>query len=497
MIRAALLFMLLALAPPAVAADLPDPGAVIDKAMKASAADDMEGAYEALAEGLQAARTAGNLSPDWGIVFAMMTDAVRNMRENPAYALMLAEEGLAVVAPNAAEAQDVIAILNVSRSYALADLGRTDEAAAIGRLAEPQLRANLGDKIADDYLVEIAAWEEGSATAENGVSPMGLAGRSRSQAGDALDVSDYARALTLAAQAVLPLDTGLPQDEVILNNADAMRLTGRALYALGRKDEALDALLQGAGLVLGPDWLDRDPLTFAVPVAGAEDDLTDLLIWLSRTLMDTAEGDPAYLHQARRVADLADRLTPGGPTTFTTAYIRATLDMAEGKPDAARAEMQAMAVKARAEGLQDYALLSEFYVQTQAAAAAETADGIDADALIAAASAAIAFARANPASIIDAGFVAGETARFLAMTDHSAAALDFARQGFQARVDWLAASGSAGLGEEAYRRNTRALAEALLQAASRMDGARPGAICSDVAGVGCVIIVESPANSPG
>ncbi|QLQ20289.1 MAG: hypothetical protein HZT43_19360 [Exiguobacterium profundum] len=98
MIRVVLLCLALAL--PAAAAELPDPGAVIDRAMKLSAEDDMDGAYEALAEGLQAARNAGELAPDWGIVFAIMTDMVRNFRENPAYALMLAEEGLAVVAPN-------------------------------------------------------------------------------------------------------------------------------------------------------------------------------------------------------------------------------------------------------------------------------------------------------------------------------------------------------------------------------------------------------------
>lgn len=495
MIRVVLLCLALAL--PAAAAELPDPGAVIDRAMKLSAEDDMDGAYEALAEGLQAARNAGELAPDWGIVFAIMTDMVRNFRENPAYALMLAEEGLAVVAPNAGEAQDVIAILNVSRSYALADLGRTDEAAAIGRLAEPQLRANMGDQVADDYLAEIAAWEGGAATAENGVSPMVLAGRSRDEASAALDDSDYARALTLAAQAVLPPETGLARDAVLLNNADAMRLTGRALYAMGRKDEALDALLQAAAFALGSDWHEQDQPAFQVSITGSEAEMTDLLIWLSRILMESGAEDSLYLSLARRMADMADTVTPTGPTTFTTAYIRSSLAQSEGRTDAALAELRALAARARAAGMEDYALLSEFYVQTQSAAAAETGTGIDADGLIAAGAAAIAHARANPASIIDPGFVAGETASFLVMTDRSDAALDFARQGFQARLDWLAVSGSAGLGEEAFRQNTRKLAETLLQAASAKDGQRPGAICPKVDGVGCVIIVETAANSPG
>lgn len=495
MIRALFLWLLLSL--PAMAAELPDPGDVVDRALELGQKDDMEGAYEVLAEGLQAARNAGDLAPEWGIVFALMTDMVRNFRENPAYALMLAEEGLAVVAPNAGEAQDIIGILNTSRSYALADLGRLDEAVQVGRLTEPQLRANLGDKIADDYLAEIAAWEAGATTKESGVSPMALAGRSRTEALAAIEGGDYARALTLAAQAMLPEDTRLPLDEVRLSNADAMRLTGRALHGMGRKDEALDALLLGAAFALGSEWFDEEVPVWQVKVEGSEDQLTDLMIWLSRTLMEFGESDTLFLTLARRTADMADDLTPQGPTTFTTAYIRSSLAMTEGDSERALAELRTMAGRARAEGLEDYALLSEFYVQTQSAAAAATVEKIDTAALIVAAEAALAHAQANPASVIAPSFIAEETATFLAMTDEVDSTLDFARRAFRERADWLAASGSGGLGDDAYRRNTRQLAQTLLQAASRKDGTRPWAVCTGEAGVGCVIIVETAANSPG
>lgn len=495
MMRGLVLWLLMAL--PAMAAELPDPNDVVDRALELGQADDMEGAYEVLAEGLQAARNAGDLPPDWGIVFALMTDMVRNFRENPAYALMLAEEGLAVVAPNAGQAQDIIGILNTSRSYALADLGRLDEAVQVGRLTEPQLRANLGDKVADDYLAEIAAWEAGATTKESGVSPMALAGRSRVEALAALDEGDYARALTLAAQAMLPEGTQLPLDEVRLNNADAMRLTGRALYGMGRKDEALDALLLGAAFALGSEWFDQDVPAWQVKVEGSEEQLTDLMIWLSRALMEFGDQGTLFLTLARRTADMADSVSPKGPTTFTTAYIRSSLAMAEGDTEGALSELRAMAGRARAEGLEDYALLSEFYVQTQSAAAAATGEEINTAALIAAAEAALAFAQANPASVIAPGFVAEETAAFLAMTGETDQTLDFARRAFRARVDWLTASGSGGLGDDAYRRNTRQLAQTLLQAASRKDGTRPGAICPEVAGVGCVIIVENGPDSPG
>jgi tetratricopeptide (TPR) repeat protein len=495
MIRGLVLWLVLAL--PVAATELPDPNEILDRAVSLSAEDDFDGAYEVLAQGLQAARNAGDLSPDWGIVFAVMADTVRNVRENPAYALMLAEEGLAVVAPNAADAQDVIAILNTSRSYALADMGRMEEAAAVGRMAEPLLRAGMGDQVADDYLREIASWEAGATTKESGVSPMALAERSRKDAAAALDDGDYARALTLAAQAMLPVNSGLPQGEVFLSNADAMRMTGRALYGMGRKEEALDALLQAASLAFEPGWDELEVPVFFVKVEGAEEQLTDLMIWLARTLMDVGGDDQDYLLLAGRMADMAGRMTPTGPSSFTTAYLRSSLATRLGKPERAVAELTAMAAKARAEGMEDYALLSEFYVQTLTDANVGAVEEMDTDALIAAATAAIDHARANPASIIDPGFVAGETAGFLILTGRTDAALKFARQAFQARVDWLAASGSAGLGEDAYRRNTRSLAETLLQAASRKDGTQPGAVCSDVEGVGCVIIVETPANSPG
>lgn len=493
MIRA--LFFWMALASPLVAQDLSDPNVLVEETLRLGTADDMDGAYDLLARGLQAARTADALSPDWGIVFAMMVDMVRNWRENPAYALMLADEGLAVVAPNAAEAQDVIGILNVSRSYALADLGRLDEAVQVGRLAEPQLRRDFGDQIADDYLAEIATWEQGTTSKENGVSPMVMAERSRKDAEAALDQSDYPRALTLAAQAMLPQDSGLPAAEVLLSNADAMRLTGRALYGMGKRDQALDAFLVAGSLALGPDWYVQADPTWQVDVSAATEQMTDLMVWLARTLMDAAGGDAEYLALARRSADLADQLTPRGATRFTTAYMRSSLALAEGNPERARDELLAAAALARSEGQEDYALLAEFYVQTTAAAEAPTGDAIDTGALVAAADAAIDHARVNPGAIIDPGFVAGETAAFLVMTDRSDAALEFARQAFAARMAGLAASGGTGLGDEAWRQNTRSLAQTLLQAASRRDGEAPGANCPDVAGVGCVIIVENHGNA--
>ena len=52
----------------------------------------------------------------------------------------------------AAENPDLSALLQVSRVYALADLGRYEEAALAARMAEPLFRSTMGDELADDLL---------------------------------------------------------------------------------------------------------------------------------------------------------------------------------------------------------------------------------------------------------------------------------------------------------------------------------------------------------
>lgn len=488
------LALCLLLAAPASAQGLPDPNELVDQALQLAGQDDMDGAYQVLAAGVEQARRETGLSPDWGLVFAILADTVRNHRENPGYALRLTEEGLAIVRPAADQVPDIVNILSVSQSYALADLGRMDEAVAVAEAAEPALRAGLGDKVADDYLTEVAAWKAGRITETTGVSPMKLSERSRTEAEAALDDGDYARVLTLASQAVLPQDTGLPDGEVARNNADALRLAGRALFGLDRKSEALDALLQGSAWVMDTGWTDGGEPEWLIPRDGPDAMLADLFIWLAKTSMEYGPEDAGYRDLARQAIRVARSVVPPGDTAFTVGYLAMTLDMLEDRPDNAEAGLRQIAAEARAAGAEDFALLSEFYIQTVRAFRAETLEDLDSAALVAAAEAGLAEAAANPGSVIDPLFLHSETAAYLVLDQQSDLALAHARAALALRQQRMDAAGGDGLGGDAFRRNTRTLAETLMEAALQVDSRRPGARCAAEAGIGCGIIVETSAN---
>ena len=93
-----------------------------------------EEVYAMLGDALRQARRDGRLTRDWAIIYAMLTDGARNTLQNPSYALQLADEGLALIAGDP-EQRDYRAILRVTRAYALADLGRLDDAVRAARLA--------------------------------------------------------------------------------------------------------------------------------------------------------------------------------------------------------------------------------------------------------------------------------------------------------------------------------------------------------------------------
>ena len=94
-------------------------------------------------------------------------------------------------------------MLEVARAYALADLGRFDDAVAAATLALPMLRAAFGDGTADDLAGNVAEWQAGRMSILN-ESALDLARKAIARAETAVDESDQATVLAEASRAILP-----------------------------------------------------------------------------------------------------------------------------------------------------------------------------------------------------------------------------------------------------------------------------------------------------
>lgn len=475
-----LLLVLALLAAPLRAEEVPDPGSVLEQMRGIYDSQGDEATYAFLNGAVRAAKRAGAASPEWGIVYAVLADMVRNAdKANPAYALQIADEGLALIAPMP-DVADVRAVLDTSRAYALADLGRFDEAVASAQSALPMLRRLFTDSTADDLESYVALWSRGQLSAFNTAADE-MSGRLLADADAALDSGAYGRAQALAAQAALPADTGLAPERVVRTNARAARIGGQALAMLGRAAEAHRLLADGARLLAGAGW-QHDPAhpAFALPLEGEDRKLAlELFFWLGRAALD--DGDSATAEAALTVAaGLA------GTSEWRTSilYARSQVALVADDVEALTRILEQAAAAGVAAGQEDYAALARFYLQTGRAALGQG----DAAALLAAAEAALAVA--TPDSVIDADFVRGEAASFLAGTAENAVALDWARSALAAARAGLAEAGDTEAGLEARRRKMRSLVEAFLTAAMQADvEAAPATAldCPDEAGRGCAV----------
>src|SRR5690606_38561880 len=110
------------------AADHIDPYEVATRAFETFQKNDSYPEARAIfSSALREAAHGGSLDPAFAIVYAMYSDLTR-YDGNPAFALQLADEGLALALSAAELDEDMKNALLVSRAYALADLGRYEEA---------------------------------------------------------------------------------------------------------------------------------------------------------------------------------------------------------------------------------------------------------------------------------------------------------------------------------------------------------------------------------
>ena len=138
-------------------------------------------------------------------------------------------------------------MLEVARAYALADLGRFDDAVAAATLALPMLRAAFGDGTADDLAGNVAEWQAGRMSILN-ESALDLARKAIARAETAVDASDQAKVLAEASRAILP------------PGAAFYRATSQASIMPGWDEVDVRELVQMARAAMAyavPGWPDR------------------------------------------------------------------------------------------------------------------------------------------------------------------------------------------------------------------------------------------------
>ena len=459
-----------------------DVSAVATEVMRLYNSEGGDASFRYLDATMRDARGKGWLDANSGVLFAMYTDALRNLRLNPAYALRVADEGLALIrAGHPQDPRDAM-LLEVSRAYALADLGRFEDAVEAGTLAMPAMRDAFGtDKTTDDLASYIAEWKAGHWTAFN-TSALDMARKALDRAEAAMDRSDNAAVLSEAARAILPPGSGFGAGDVALLTAEARSLSGRALYLMRRPEDAKAVLLAGAETLFGPDWFRKADPQPLVPVPdAARERITQLFYWLARTAIDG--GDRAL---AEAALPLAERYAPDSDWQGTVLFGWMQLAVVDG--DRARVDrlIDRVVTAARADNREDFARLAEFYRATSHASIMPTWDAVDVVELVRTARAALDYA--VPGSSVDGGFVEGELASFLVQTGNLGMGIEASRAAIMEEM--MRRGSQTGPEAAAHATRMRSLAEMHLYAAHALDSRRPEAVCFDKDdGRGCVIFV--------
>jgi hypothetical protein len=297
------------LALPARAETLRSFDAVLEALNAPLSRGDTAAASVILAQALRDARVGGWLTADWALFYAMQADFTRLERGNPAYALQLTEDGLAMIASDPGQA-DFAAALRISQAYALADLGRFGEAAATARLALPAFRRQFGDADADDLAAHADGWAEGRLSAYNS-SAADLARAALDRAYEAAATGNHGRAIAIAAGAILPPGSDLPEAQLRGIGFEAEKLIADSLAALGRIADSVAASRRALDHLTRTPWQPGTAIDWW-PEDWEDDDravVFDALSELAPRAMQAGQRDlgAAALREAGRIASNRDQ----------------------------------------------------------------------------------------------------------------------------------------------------------------------------------------------
>lgn len=199
----------------------------------------------------------GKLDPDFGIVYAMYSDLTR-YDGNPAFALQLADEGLALLVNAPQPDEDMRNSLLVSRAYALAELGRYREAIESVTITAVWMGERFGEKERAGLETAAREWAEAAAGTDAGgtklPSAVQLSVELLDKAEEAYRRHDTQATIMLASRAMLPEGTNIKPVDVAYQNARAQMLLGTAYSFEGRRDLAMTALRRAADLIAAEPW---------------------------------------------------------------------------------------------------------------------------------------------------------------------------------------------------------------------------------------------------
>ncbi|PSL19195.1 hypothetical protein [Shimia abyssi] len=311
-----------------------------------------------LAEMLRMTKASGVIDPDLSIFYAMLADHLRLSANNPAYALQVAEDGLALIAGNPAQL-DFQATLLASRAYALADMGRFVDAHDALMLAIPTLALTFDEDAIAGYRADAEKWAEGQLSASNR-SALDIARETMDAAYAAKDAGNSGRVLVLAGSALLPMDTSFPEGDLRAVNAEAEKLTAEALFDLGRNRESANAYLRALGYLTNSPWqLTGTPDWWGA--AGPGSDVArfgfDILEGLARAATEFGRED---VERAALAAALD--LVESPRQRYALLQRQARILAAEEKVDEALALLEQALVIAQDADLELDAQVTEFYI---------------------------------------------------------------------------------------------------------------------------------------
>ena len=317
----------------------------------------------------------GVLDPSFALIFAMYADISR-FEGDPSFAMEISQRGLDLLMTDENHDPNVRNALLVSQAYALAELGRYEAAIEQARIQVVWMASEFGQSQADGFQAEIAGWEQKAKASDADYqlpSVAALSTKLLDQARDALDADDTAKAMTLAARALVPAGTGLSEQAVKLLNVRAHTISGSAYAKEGRDVNAMAAYQRAVDLVLREPWSSGSPKfdeEFLSQAAGPD------MVWELFSGIAASAPDQAIAASALKVASgFAD--TP----SRRTAVLFQQAGTAFQAKDYSGAERDFLAgmTNARDAGDQQTASLAEFYLAIAHLFLARPADSAKAD----------------------------------------------------------------------------------------------------------------------
>lgn len=304
----------------------------------------------------------GVLDPSFALVYAMYADISR-FENNPSFALQLCEQGLDLLLTAETPDQNVRNALLVSRAYALADLGRYQEAIEAAQIQVLWMAQEFGQKNADGLEAEMQLWAKQVSASDADYklpSVADLSMKLATEARDAVNAGDTAKALMLASRALVPPNTGLSDQAVKLLNGTAHTVAGVAYGKESRHANALTAFRRAIELIVTTPWDGKGKPQFDAEFVSRQAG-RDLAWDLFSNMASSAsfDGDNDLAISALAVAaDFADR-----PDRRVTVILQQAGIAFRGKDYAAAEKTFVEGIEsARAAGDEQNAVLAEFYL---------------------------------------------------------------------------------------------------------------------------------------